>query len=129
MRPFSLLVTVFAFAILSAPAKATPPAQALYGTINGQPVAIFAENSAMGVCLRGETQQATAWVPVFSIECGLTVAKIESHGGGAGYVTWLLPDINARLSGYFKGGTGAEAILDEALNVSFRIAGTALVPR
>jgi hypothetical protein len=115
---------------LAAPAMATPPAQALFGTINGQAVAMYAGDSAFGLCIQGEAQQpGQPWVPVMTIECGITQATLDAQGGAKGYITYLLPDINLRLKAYFGGGSGVAAQLDEAFNVSFKYVGASLQPK
>ena len=130
MRLSNLLLTVFAFVMLSAPAVATPPAQALFGVINGQNVALYAGDSTFGLCIQGEAQQpGQPWVPVMTIECGITQSTIDAQGGAKGYITYLLPDINLRLKGYFSGGSGVAAQLDEAFNVSFKYVGNSLQPK
>lgn len=124
-----LLATLSLCVMLSGPAKATPPMQALYGTIGSTPVAIYAENSSLGVCVRLEAQRGIEWASVFSIECGIEQPKLDSHGGAVGYIVYILPDINLRLDSYFQGGTSIEAKLDEAFNTSFKFLGTHLVPK
>lgn len=111
-------------------AAATPPAQALFGTINGQSVAIYASNSSFGVCFQGEAQQpGQPWTSFMTFDCGIDQGKLDAHGGAAGYITYMLPDINARISGYFGGGSGIEAQLDEAFNASFKFVGASLQPK
>ena len=128
MRYISTLI--IACLILATPALATPPAQALFGTINGQAVALYASNSSFGICFQGEAQQpGQPWVSFMTFDCGITQASLDDHGGAAGYITYMLPDINLRIKGYFGGGSGVEAQLDEAFNTSFKFVGASLQPK
>lgn len=130
MRRFSLLLTVLLFAILSAPAKATPPSNALFGVINGSNVAIYAGDSALGACIQTEAQSpGQAWVPVNTMECGIDQGKLDAHGGAAGYITYLLPDLNRVLQSYFGGGSDVKAQINSALTTAFKLSGGALAPR
>ena len=130
LQSSTLLLTTLLCAMLSKPAGATPPANALYGTINGQSVAIYAGDSAFGTCLQGEAQAAgQPWVPVFTLECGIDQGKLDAHGGAAGFITWLLPDINLRLTTFFGGGGDVKGQLNSAFTTAFRISGGQLVPR
>lgn len=130
LQSSALLATTLLCAILSEPAKATPPANALFGTINGQSVAIYAGDSAFGTCLQGEAQATgQPWTPVFTLECGIDQGKLDAHGGSAGYVTYLLPDINLRLTTYFGGGGDVKGQLNSALTTAFRISNGQLVPK
>ena len=130
MRLSNLLLTVFAFAMLCGPAKATPPASALFGTINGQAVALYASDSAFGLCIQGEAQApGQPWNPVLTIECGIDQGKLDAHGGAAGFITWVLPDINIRLKAYFQGGSDAAGQLNNAFTTAFKISGGQLLPK
>ena len=119
----------------SAPAKADPPAAALFGSINGRNVAIYAQNSAFGICLELDTQNsAGAWYNFRNIECGIDQGKLDAKGGAAGYITYLLPDINGALATQFGGSSNDPAALviqqvDTALSTAFKFSGAAVVPR
>lgn len=129
-RASGLLVTVLAYAMLCGPARATPPAQALFGTINGQAVAMYAGDSAFGLCIQGEAQQpGNPWVSFMTFDCGITQASLDAHGGAAGYITYMLPDINLRIKSYFGGGSGVAAQLDDAFNSSFKYVGASIAPK
>ncbi len=125
-----IVIALAALWIWASPAWATPPAQALFGFINNQSTAIYAGNSSVGVCIEIETQTAPGiWVFISTMECGLTVDKVNSHGGAQGYIEYIRPDINRILSSYFGGGTDVEAMLDEGFNTFFKFVGTQLVPK
>ena len=126
----TVLLAAIWVAMLPSYARATPPAQALFGTINGQGAAIYVSNSTFGYCFQGEAQQpGNPWVNFMTFDCGITQASLDAHGGPAGYITYMLPDINARISGYFGGGSGVEAQMDEAFNASFKFVGSSLQPK
>lgn len=125
-----LAITIgLAASLLSWQAWAVPPAQALYGQINGTPVAIYAGDSSLGLCIIGEAQVSGTWVSVLSKQCGITQATLDAHGGAKGLIEWLRPDINASLRGFFGGGGDVAGQLDQSLNVDFAISGGQLVPK
>lgn len=125
-----MLKSVIALFLMTGAAQATPPSGALFGTINGQQVGIYAGDSAFGTCLQGEAQApGQPWAPVFTLECGIDQSKLDAHGGAAGFITWMLPDINLRLTAYFGGGSGVAGQLNTSLTTAFKISGGQLVPK
>ena len=128
MRPFSLLATVFAFAILSAPAKATPPSNALRGTINGTPVALYVGPAGFADCFLFEWQvSGGAWESPFSpIGCGnISQASVDAAGGPVPFIASWLPYINPSIAGAFGGAGGISAQLNTAFTTAFKFTGAA----
>lgn len=128
MRPFSLLVTVFAFAILSGPAKAAPPSSALFGSVNGTPVAVYAQDSGFGTCFMMDEQINGQWVNWYQQFCNTSQADLDAHGGAVGFITYMLPNLNQGLANHFV-GAGVSGQLNSGLTTAFKFSGAALVPK
>lgn len=130
MRPFSLLLTVFAFAILSAPAKATPPSSALAGTIQSRSVALYVGPAGFSdACFIFEWQMpGGSWESPFGpIGCGnISQASVDAAGGPVPFIASWLPYINPSIAAAFGGSGGINAQLNTALSTTFKFTGAAV---
>ena len=117
------------FTLLMQRAHAAPPADALFGAVNGTPTAAYSADSQLGTCLYMDAQIGTAWTTFWQRECGIQQSTLDAQGGATGYITYMLPDFNAGLQAYFGGGTGVIGQINTSLRTSFKFSGTTLAPR
>ena len=122
----SLIIALF---LLAAPAFAAPPADALFGAVNGTPTAAYAADSQLGTCLYMDAQIGTAWTTFWQRECGIQQPTLDAKGGATGYITYMLPDYDAALQAYFGGATGVIGQINTSLRTSFKFSGTTLAPK
>lgn len=123
-----MLKAVIALFLFVVPAEAAPASGALFGTVNGTPVAVYAQDSGFGTCFMMDEQINGQWVNWYQQFCNTSQADLDAHGGAVGFITYMLPNLNQGLANHFV-GAGVSGQLNSGLTTAFRFSGAALVPR
>lgn len=128
---------LFAIALYLAPAVAwaTPPSNALMGTIESRPVALYAGPAGFADCFIFEWQMPNgSWESPFTpLACGnISQSSVDAAGGPVPFINSWLPYINASIATAFGGQGGVDAQLNTALTTAFKFSGSstnAVVPK